>query len=98
MRRLTGIEDLNPAAPAPGVQLVGGWIAVAGPAGLPDPIVRRVNGALLKAMAASEFVERMQRERVLIAASSPEQLAQRVRSDFALVRSAVKDTGITVEE
>jgi tripartite-type tricarboxylate transporter receptor subunit TctC len=83
---------------APGMQAIPDWVGMAAPAGLPEPVLRRVHTALTKATAEPTFVERSARERVLIVASTPEQLGQRVRNEFALVQRAVKDTGIVIEE
>jgi tripartite-type tricarboxylate transporter receptor subunit TctC len=93
---LPGVQSLSEVAG--GAQFVTDWLAVAGPAGLPDPIVRRVNAALRKAVATPEFVERTTREKALIIAGPPEQLAQRVRADFALSQRLVKETGIRIDE
>jgi tripartite-type tricarboxylate transporter receptor subunit TctC len=83
---------------APGIQFVPDWIAVAGPAGLPDAIVRRTHSALIKAINQPELMDRFQREKVLVVASSPEQLLERVKSDLALVQRVVKETGIPVQD
>jgi tripartite-type tricarboxylate transporter receptor subunit TctC len=93
---LPGMQSL--AEVAGGAQFVSDWVAVAGPAGLPDPIVRRVNAALVKAMAGAEFADRMKREAVVVVSSTPEQLGERVRGDYALAQRLVKEAGISVDE
>jgi tripartite-type tricarboxylate transporter receptor subunit TctC len=93
---LPGMQSLAEAAG--GAQFVSDWVAVNGPAGLPEPIVRRVSAALIKSMAEPEFADRMKREAVLVVSSTPEQLAQRVRSDYALAQRLVKEAGIAVDE
>ena len=80
------------------MQFLPDWIAVAGPAGLPEPIVRRAHTALMKAINQPELLERFQREKVLVVASSPEQLLDRVKSDLALVQRAVRETGIPLQD
>ena len=45
-----------------------------------------------------EFVERAAREKALVVAGTPEQLAQRVRADFALSQRLVKETGIVLDD
>lgn len=93
---LPGVQSLSEVAAVP--QFVSDWIGVAGPAGMPAPIVQRVNAALVKAAAGPEFVERTTREKALIVAGSPEQLARRVRTDFALSQRLVKEVGIALDE
>lgn len=93
---LPGVQSLSEVAGVP--QFVSDWIGVAGPAGLPDPIVRRVHAGLVKAATGPEFVERAAREKALVVAGSPEQLAQRVRADFALSQRLVKETGILLDD
>jgi tripartite-type tricarboxylate transporter receptor subunit TctC len=93
---IPGAQSLSEIAGVP--QFVSDWIGVAGPAGLPAPIVQRVNAAIIKAAATPEFVERNARERALVVAGTPEQLAQRVRADFALSQRLVKETGIVLDE
>jgi tripartite-type tricarboxylate transporter receptor subunit TctC len=60
--------------------------------------VRRLHAAYVKALNQPEMLERWEREKVLLVASTPEQLAERVRSDFALVQRAVKETGIPLQD
>jgi tripartite-type tricarboxylate transporter receptor subunit TctC len=88
-----GLADI-----APNMQFVPDWVAFAGPAGIPDAIVRRLHAAYVKALNQPEMLERWEREKVLLVASTPEQLAQRVSSDFALVQRAVKETGVPLQD
>jgi tripartite-type tricarboxylate transporter receptor subunit TctC len=83
---------------APGMQFVPDWIGLAGPAGLPEPIVRRVHAAYVKALNQPDLADRWQRDKILVVASTPEQLAERVRNDFALVQRAVQVAGIPPQE
>ena len=83
---------------APGIQFVPDWNAVAGPAGMPNELVRRIQAAIVKSMNAPEFQKRMVDEKVLVVGSTPEQLAARVSSDYALVQRVVKETQIPLQD
>lgn len=83
---------------APGLVSMPDWIGLAGPAGMPDPIVRRLNAAYVKALNESDVKERFFRDKTVLVASSPEQFAERVKSDLALVARSVKEAGIPLQD
>lgn len=83
---------------APGWQTMPDWIGLAGPAGIPDPIVRRVNAAYVKALNGPEARERFLRDKTVLVGSTPEHFAERVKSDLALVARAMKDAGIPPQD
>jgi tripartite-type tricarboxylate transporter receptor subunit TctC len=49
-------------------------------------------------MSTPEFQKRMTDEKVVVVGSTPEQLAARVRSDYALVQKLVKETQIPLQD
>ncbi len=91
-----GVQTL--ADLVPGLQTMPDWIGLAGPAGLPEAIVRRVQGAYVKALNEPESRERLLRDKIVLVGSTPEQFAQRVKSDLALVARAVKEAGIPPQD
>jgi tripartite-type tricarboxylate transporter receptor subunit TctC len=83
---------------APGLVTMPDWIGIAGPAGIPDPIVRRVNAAYVKALNEPDVKERFLRDKTVLVGSSPEHFAERVRSDLALVARSVKEARIPPQD
>ena len=89
-----------PNAPMTGEVLPGfvsapSWTAIFGPAKLPDPILRRLNGDLNKALATPEVKSRDGFELI---GSSPEAFQKRIQGDIALVGKIVKVANIQQTE
>ena len=91
-----GVQTL--ADIAPGWQTMPDWIGLSGPAGLPSAIVRRVNAAYVKALNEPEARERFLRDKTVLVGSTPEQFAERVKSDLGLVARAMKEAGIPPQD
>ena len=91
-----GVQTL--ADLVPGLQSMPDWIGLAGPAGLPEPIVRRVQAAYVKSLNEPESRERLLRDKVVVVGSTPEQFAERVKSDLVLIARAVKEAGIPPQD
>lgn len=83
---------------APGILTMPDWIGLAGPAGIPDPIVRRANAAYVRALNEPDVKERFLRDKTVLVGSTPEYFAERVKSDLALVARAVKEAGIPLQD
>jgi tripartite-type tricarboxylate transporter receptor subunit TctC len=87
-----GVQTL--ADVVPGMQSMPDWVGLAGPAGLPDAVVKRVQAVYARALRTPQMLERWERDRTLVVGSTPEEMAQRLKEDLALVRQAVKEAGI----
>ncbi|MSQ53150.1 MAG: tripartite tricarboxylate transporter substrate binding protein [Betaproteobacteria bacterium] len=83
---------------APGLVTMPDWIGLSGPAGMPDAIVRRLNAAYVKALNEPESKERFLRDKTVLVGSTPEQFAERVKSDLALVARSMKEAGIPPQD
>jgi tripartite-type tricarboxylate transporter receptor subunit TctC len=83
---------------APGMESMPDWVGLAGPAGVPDPLVRRVQAAYAKALRTPEMMERWQKDLTLPIGSTPEEFARRLREDLVLVREAVKLANVPLQE
>ena len=96
-KRLAALPDIPAVAEAlPGFEVVG-WYGVIGPAGLPEPIVRRLHAELVKALNAPDM-----RERILVDGSepvgnSPEAFRQFMLADTAKWAKLVKESGAKLE-
>lgn len=59
------------------------WIGLFGPAGLPGPILARLNDAAVKALRSPDVTAKIEQLADVIGANSPDQFAAEVRSDIA---------------
>ena len=70
------------------------WFAVFAPAGTPRDIVQRLNGQIRHALGDASVRERLQAQYFELRPGSPEELAQRVREDFARWEKVTRDANI----
>lgn len=73
------------------------WYAVFVPAGVPKPIVTRLNFELVKLLNSPEMKERMAQFGVDAAPSTPEELAAFVKSETIKWTKTVQDAGVKLE-
>jgi tripartite-type tricarboxylate transporter receptor subunit TctC len=73
------------------------WYALLAPAGTPDGIVERIRAETAKALRAADVQVQLDRAGVNPLASSPAELAQRLRSEAALLARLIKELAIRVE-
>jgi tripartite-type tricarboxylate transporter receptor subunit TctC len=73
------------------------WLALLAPRGTPPEIVRRINAEVNRQLADAEVQERMQFLGFEPAPSTPEQLAELIRSDTKRYAELVRRTGATAE-
>jgi tripartite-type tricarboxylate transporter receptor subunit TctC len=77
-----------------GIKLeVTGWYCMMGPAGLPKPIVTRLNTEVNRILAQPDFVERLAGLGATALGGTPEQVTALIRSDMAKYAKAIKDSG-----
>ena len=81
----------------PGFQSPPLWGGYFGPAGLPQPIVQRLNGELNKALAAADVKALMDRAGLMQVGGSPEQFAATIKSDVERLQRIVRAAGIVPE-
>ena len=104
LKVLGSIDKTRPAALPGDVQMMGdvvpgfigmpAWVAIAGPAGLPRPVVNRVNEAFIKALNAPEVRARNLADGFDIIAAGPDEFAVRLKTGFEQLRSAIQAAGI----
>jgi tripartite-type tricarboxylate transporter receptor subunit TctC len=73
------------------------WYAVFVPAGVPKPIVARLNSELVKLLNSPEMKERMAQFGVDAAPSTPEELGAFVKSETIKWTKTVQDAGVKLE-
>jgi tripartite-type tricarboxylate transporter receptor subunit TctC len=82
----------------PGYHAIPDWVGLAGPAGIPGPIVQRIHAAYVKGFQQPDIMKKMEEDKQLIVLSSPEEFTARVRREVALVQNAVKTAGIPLQD
>jgi tripartite-type tricarboxylate transporter receptor subunit TctC len=70
------------------------WFGIVVPAGTPQPIVRRISGALENALAAPQVRERLDLAGCAAKSAPLEEFADIIKSDIALWTKVVKEAGI----
>ena len=93
--RYPDIPTLEETLPA--FKRIPGWIALFGPAGLPEPIVRRINADMLTALRAPEVKSALARHDSVDIGSTPAELAASIRSTMELTASLARMIGIKPE-
>src|SRR3954465_360483 len=71
------------------------WYGAFGPAGLPDDIIARLNGEISRALHLPEVKQRMADIAVEVAASTPDELGTRMRTDSEKWGRIIKGMAIT---
>jgi tripartite-type tricarboxylate transporter receptor subunit TctC len=97
-KRLARLPEVPTTAEAglPGYELAS-WFGLAAPAGTPAEAISRVNAEVLKALAAQEVVQTLNKLGLEPAGSSPQQYAAMIVEDLDKWRRAVKAAGIKLE-
>ena len=73
------------------------WFALLGPAGTPAPVVRKLHGETIKALAAPDLRTKFGELGMDIVGSSPEQLAAIIRKDIPKWAKVIKDSGAKLD-
>jgi len=94
-QRLSAIADVPTFAEQglPGYEVVQ-WYGVFAPAGLPPPVLRKINGALTRALGTPEFREQFNAQGVELMQSTPAAFAGYVRNELARWTRVLKEMGI----
>jgi tripartite-type tricarboxylate transporter receptor subunit TctC len=74
-----------------------GWWGLAGPAGLPKPIVDRLNPIMNKWLQMPETVQRFQSAGLEVATTTPQGYSDMIRNDLVMWRKLIKDAKISVD-
>jgi tripartite-type tricarboxylate transporter receptor subunit TctC len=73
------------------------WYAVFGPAGMPRDLVTKLNAEINKALAQPDVRKRMDAMGVEVVISTPEHLAEKLKSDTQRYGKLIKDLGIKMD-
>jgi tripartite-type tricarboxylate transporter receptor subunit TctC len=96
--RLSRLPDVPTTAEA-GLPdyVLASWFGLAAPAGTPAAIIQRLNGEVVKALAAADVREQMAKLGVEPGGSTPAQYATMVADELGRWRAVVKKAGIKLE-
>lgn len=96
-RRVAALPELPAVAEAlPGFEIVG-WYGVIGPASMPEPIVARLHGELVKILNSPEVRERIVNDGSEPVGSAPEAFRQFMLADAAKWAKVVKESGAKMD-
>lgn len=93
---LPGVPAVAEYQPLASFELVN-FFGLFGPAKMPDPVVRKLNGAVVQAMRAPDLVNRMKETGFEIATSTPEQFTQYVRNESRKFKAIIVQADIKPE-
>jgi tripartite-type tricarboxylate transporter receptor subunit TctC len=73
------------------------WIGMLGPAGLPKPIVDRLNAEVNKVLRVPDIASNLKGQTLEPLIMTPDQFARRLKSDYDKYEKVVKLTGAKLE-
>jgi tripartite-type tricarboxylate transporter receptor subunit TctC len=73
------------------------WLAIIGPAGIPAPIVNKLNAEIAASLQSPDVKERLAKLGLDVVASSSAAFSQLLATDVPKWGKAVKDSGAVVE-
>jgi tripartite-type tricarboxylate transporter receptor subunit TctC len=73
------------------------WFGIVGPAGIPRPIVRKLNEKLIEALRSPEMRERIRFQAFDLWTSTPEEFTAVIKADLARWGKVVRASGARVE-
>jgi tripartite-type tricarboxylate transporter receptor subunit TctC len=97
-RRSSALPELPTVAESgvPGYE-VSAWFGIFAPAGVPQPVVQRLNAEFVKALQQPELRQRLASQGAEPLTSTPEEFAAYLRSEIAKWAKVVKDSGARAE-
>jgi tripartite-type tricarboxylate transporter receptor subunit TctC len=81
----------------PGYEAPPGWSAYFGPANMPEPLVKRLNVEVTKALTSPEVAPKMPGLGIMIETSTPEELGQLLKRSLVYAEKTIKAAGIEPE-
>ena len=94
---LPNVPAIAEHPPLAGFELVN-FFGFFGPAGMPDPILRRLNAAAVQALKLPELAERLKAAGFEPAPTTPEQFREFIRSESAKFAKIIVEAGVKLEQ
>ena len=96
--RYPGYPDVQTIAEVvPGFEKPPAWFSFFGPAGMPKPLVGRLNAEIVRALHAPDVVKWLDTNSLQLLASSPDELAASLKNALVLYARIIKSAGIKLE-
>ena len=96
--RYAGLPDVPTVGEAlPGFQKPGSWFGFFGPAGLPRPLLARINAEMVRALDAPDVRARLDENAMIVIANTPAQFAAMVKNGIEVYGKLIKAAGIQPE-
>jgi tripartite-type tricarboxylate transporter receptor subunit TctC len=97
-KRSSALPELPTVAESgvPGYE-VSAWFGIFAPAGMPQPVVQRLNADFVKALQQPELRQRLASQGAEPLTSTPDEFAAYLRSEIAKWAKVVKDSGMKVD-
>ena len=105
--RILGVVEPKRSKVAPDVPTVGesvpgfavpaSWFGFFGPAGLPEPVLRRLNLEIVKALNTPDAHAKLESAGLPVLGTSPEELADMIKRDLEVFRKIITAGGIRPE-
>ena len=76
---------------------VSSTFGILAPAGTPKPIIERLNAELAKVVQLPDVKERLLQQGALATFTTPEQAAQRIRSEIAMWAKVINEANIKLD-
>jgi tripartite-type tricarboxylate transporter receptor subunit TctC len=97
-RERNGAEPQIPTVAESGIDYeVLFWVGIAGPKGMPRPIVERLNSEVATALKSRETGDRLRAHGSSIAGGTPEQFHAMIRSEIELWRGVAREANLQPE-
>ena len=90
-QRYPGLPDVPSILDSvPNYEKPAGWFIIFGPAGLPQPIVSRLNAEMIKAITSPELRAKVEQVGLMVVANTPQQSAARLKATLDSYSKAMK--------
>jgi tripartite-type tricarboxylate transporter receptor subunit TctC len=73
------------------------WNGIVGPAGMPAPVVARLNAELVKALNIPEVKSKLEENGYRVVGGTPEEFGERIRGDIAFYGPIFKSVGVQAQ-
>jgi tripartite-type tricarboxylate transporter receptor subunit TctC len=93
--QLPGISTISEQLP--GYEVPPGWMGYLAPAGLPQPILRRLNSEIVKIMAMPDVKAKSEQIGFIPSTGTPEDFSAMIKRDLSTMEKLVKAAGIQPE-
>jgi len=98
IKRLATLPDVPTIAEAgvPGYEVTG-WYGVLLPAATPKPILAKLNAEIIRILRAPDMAEKLAAQEAVVMASTPEEFAAHIKTEYTKWAKIIKDAGIKPE-